>query len=182
MADSPSGKADPPQFTLVSGANHTPYKGFLRTVLQPGTYMLKISPPPYVDVGGLGVLVSVELAIDTLANINDLIAASPENAACISSPFSAMEVDPSGYYQSGGEATIDSDELLNTGEFAQIAFSLDRYLLLFHFACTSFKCCIQILARVLPSGFNVHYHRIGGHRHLVQLHCVRAWKDEEEHQ
>jgi hypothetical protein len=128
LSDAPSGRTDPPQLTLFSGTNQTAYKGLLRTVLQPGAYTLKVSPPPFVEQGGLGTLVSVELAIDTLTSVNNLISASPENAACVSTPFSAVATDPNGYYQDGAEyATIDSRELQETDVFAQIAFSLDRY-------------------------------------------------------
>eukprot|EP00026_Physarum_polycephalum_P000008 Phypoly_transcript_00008.p1 GENE.Phypoly_transcript_00008~~Phypoly_transcript_00008.p1 ORF type:complete len:1984 (+),score=285.38 Phypoly_transcript_00008:6000-11951(+) len=132
LSDTPSGRTDPPQLTLFSATNQTAYKGLMRTVLQPGTYTLKISPPPFVEEGGLGMVVSVELAIDTLNNINSLISAAPENAACVSTPFSAVETDPNGYYQDGAEsATIDSRALLDTDVFAQIPISLDRYSLVY---------------------------------------------------
>jgi hypothetical protein len=129
IADAASGRADPPSLTLISAGKQTPTRGLLRMIVQPGVYTLVVSPPPYIVEGGLGVLVSVELAIDTVNNINNIIYASP-NPACVTSPFPAIMTDPNGYYQSGESlATIDPEELMSRDVIAEIPFSLDRYFI-----------------------------------------------------
>ena len=129
-SNAPEYAVDPPIITLSSASNRTQYREFIHTLLQPGSYTLQLSPPADYHPEGAGMMVFVELAIETMANVNQLIAESPESPTCPSFQFGAIRTDPNGYYQSGSNyATLNSDLLLNNFEFALLDFYLDRYLL-----------------------------------------------------
>lgn len=127
--------ADIPMITLLSnGANVATTKGAMLQTLQPGQYMVVLSPPAsFTQEDDLGVPVTVQLAISPVDSLNSDIAKNPNSATCSLSAFDNVLTDATGYFHDGFlYGTIPYSSLSSSNNvIATIPFNLDRYSLVY---------------------------------------------------
>lgn len=124
-----AGSLEAPTITLYSAGKvvNATLSTMLITV-QPGSYVLKFSPPASLtEQDDLGVIVSVQIAINTIASLQLEINKYNHND-CASSTFNDILISPNGYYIDGNSlASVSFSQLSQTHEIVRLPFTLDRF-------------------------------------------------------
>lgn len=168
-----AGRLEAPVVTLSSSSGSVVSKSNSTILLQvqPGTYTLKFSPPAsLVEQNDLGVLVSVQIAINTIANLQLEINDSPAQQDCSSTQVSNIQIAPNGYYQDGSSlATVASSTLTNSYEIVRLPFTLDRFSVVYLQVGAQFLIS-ELQTRIIAANASVWHGRM--RKNVNEVHQV----------
>jgi hypothetical protein len=153
-----SGRIEAPVLRL-SGSSSQVSNGSMLVLLQAGSYTLTFLPPASLqEENDLGVIVSVQISINTQANLQAEILLAPQTQECASTQFSNVMVSPTGAYQDGASwATVSYAQLSTGTDVVRLPFTLDRYSVVYLQVGTQFLLS-ELEVRIYNQANNTFWH------------------------